>query len=200
MEPETKILPFFPLGVFLFPGEDLPLRIFEPRYLQLINEARDAGITFAIPFVADSEPGDYGCEVKLKEVVAESPKGQMVIVVESVNVLRINSITQQMSGKLYSGGSVTVVEEKDPVGCQELVDLVIHYTEDFDTDFMKAFDSDALTLQDILVALNLPSEEKYRYMTLRTRGMKEQFLVRQMKYLMLIRNQEQLLGNDFGKN
>jgi Lon protease-like protein len=197
---QTKILPFFPLGIFLFPGEDHPLRIFEPRYLQLINEARDEGITFAIPFVVDSESREYGCEVRLKEVVAESPKGQMVIVVESVNVVRINSMTRQMSGKLYAGGSVTVMNEAHPVTCQELVNLVIQYTEDFDTDFLKAFDSDHLTLEDILVALNLPSEEKFRYLKLTGTEQKEQFLIRQMKYLMLIRNQEQLLDNDFGKN
>ena len=30
-------LPLFPLGTVLFPGADLSLRIFEPRYLDLVR-------------------------------------------------------------------------------------------------------------------------------------------------------------------
>lgn len=31
-------LPLFPLGTVLFPGAQLPLRLFEPRYLELLND------------------------------------------------------------------------------------------------------------------------------------------------------------------
>ena len=48
MDQLNATLPFFPLSVFLFPGEDIPLHIFEPRYKQLIDEARTLEISFAI--------------------------------------------------------------------------------------------------------------------------------------------------------
>ena len=35
---ETTALPMFPLEVALFPDDDLPLRIFEPRYSQLVAD------------------------------------------------------------------------------------------------------------------------------------------------------------------
>ena len=35
---ETKIIPIFPLDLVLFPNQDLPLRIFEPRYKQMIDD------------------------------------------------------------------------------------------------------------------------------------------------------------------
>jgi len=35
---ETTVLPMFPLEVALFPDDDLPLRIFEPRYSQLVAD------------------------------------------------------------------------------------------------------------------------------------------------------------------
>lgn len=35
---ETKILPIFPLDLVLFPRQELPLRIFEPRYKQLVDD------------------------------------------------------------------------------------------------------------------------------------------------------------------
>jgi len=35
---ETKIIPVFPLDLVLFPRQELPLRIFEPRYKQLVDD------------------------------------------------------------------------------------------------------------------------------------------------------------------
>lgn len=38
MNLETKIIPIFPLELVLFPRQELPLRIFEPRYKQLVED------------------------------------------------------------------------------------------------------------------------------------------------------------------
>ena len=35
---QTKVLPIFPLDLVLFPRQELPLRIFEPRYKQLVDD------------------------------------------------------------------------------------------------------------------------------------------------------------------
>ena len=35
---ETKTIPIFPLDLVLFPNQDLPLRIFEPRYKQMVDD------------------------------------------------------------------------------------------------------------------------------------------------------------------
>jgi len=35
---QTKIVPIFPLDLVLFPRQELPLRIFEPRYKQLVDD------------------------------------------------------------------------------------------------------------------------------------------------------------------
>ena len=34
----TNFIPIFPLSVVVYPGEELNLHIFEPRYKQLVNE------------------------------------------------------------------------------------------------------------------------------------------------------------------
>jgi uncharacterized protein len=41
-------LPLFPLGAVLFPGGVLPLRIFEVRYLDMINRCHRAGAPFGV--------------------------------------------------------------------------------------------------------------------------------------------------------
>jgi hypothetical protein len=45
----TEMVPLFPLGTVLYPGQPLPLHIFEPRYRQLIRD-----------LLAGPQPGRFG--------------------------------------------------------------------------------------------------------------------------------------------
>ena len=193
-------LPFFPLSVFLFPGEDIPLHIFEPRYKQLIGEARSQGITFAIPFVIQQDIQGFGCEVRLKEVVAEKEGGNMVIVVESLSLVEIVTYDKQMEGKLYPGGYISRIPCEDPVLSSEVKHLISNYRKQFDQDFLSAFKNTPISRKDLIIALNLSSDEKYRFICMPGDEQKENFLAGQLRYLSMIRSQEALLGDDFGLN
>lgn len=200
MEQKLDILPFFPLSVFLFPGEDIPLRIFEPRYKQLIEDARTSGITFAIPYVIGQDIQEFGCEVRLKDVVAENPGGRMVITVQALAVVQIISFSKQLEEKLYAGGAIRRLPCSDPVESQELKGLIANYAKDFDKDFLRFCDEDECTLQDVMKSLNLPSDDKYRFICMKDGKQKEGYLAGQLRYLKMIRTQETLLDNDFGLN
>ena len=55
---ETLSIPLFPLHSVLFPGGKLPLRIFEPRYLDMVSECFRKGQGFGICLIRDgSEVG-----------------------------------------------------------------------------------------------------------------------------------------------
>jgi len=200
MEPKPEILPYFPLSVFLLPGEDIPLRIFEPRYKQLIEEARTGGTNFVIPYITDKDIQEFGCEVKLKEIVAENPGGRMVITVESVAVVQIISFSKQLEGKLYSGGAVRRLPCSDPIESKELRGLIEDYADQYDKDFLSCCDQALITRQDIMKALNLSSEDKYKFICMSDGEYKEGYLAGQLRYLKMIRLQETQLDNDFGLN
>src|SRR6266576_3115219 len=51
----TNFIPIFPLGIVVYPGEDLNLHIFEPRYKQLINECHAGKKPFGIPTVIENK-------------------------------------------------------------------------------------------------------------------------------------------------
>jgi len=191
---------FFPLSVFLLPGEDLPLRIFEPRYLQLIEEARQEGFTFVIPYVKGDDITSFGCEVKLRQVVAETAQGKMVITVEGVSIVRIISFRKKAEDKLYPSGVIEQIDQFGAITNRELMQMVITYTDQYDPSFLEEADENNLCLIDIARALNLSSDDKYDFISLSDPRLREQFLINQMRYLALIRKQEQLLGNDFGLN
>jgi uncharacterized protein len=48
-------IPLFPLQTVLFPGGPLPLRIFEPRYVDMISRCLKSGIGFGVVLIQSGE-------------------------------------------------------------------------------------------------------------------------------------------------
>ncbi len=102
-------LPMFPLQSIFFPGETVPLHIFEERYKQLITDCRHDAVTFGIPvYINDSI--HYGVEVQLVEVVNTYPNGEMDVTCVARQVFRLVNFETQMNGKLYAGGEVEFID------------------------------------------------------------------------------------------
>ena len=68
---EMYRLPMFPLGSVLFPGLGLPLRVFEPRYREMITDCLDGDRSFGVVLIErGSEVG--GGEVRLRVATVAS--------------------------------------------------------------------------------------------------------------------------------
>ncbi len=102
-------LPLFPLQSIFFPGETVPLHIFEERYKQLIHDCRDEAITFGIP-VYINEGLAYGTEVQLVEVVTTYEGGEMDVSCVARQVFKVLTFENTIDGKLYAGGEVEFLE------------------------------------------------------------------------------------------
>jgi ATP-dependent Lon protease len=105
-----ELLPLFPLQLVLFPGEQLKLHIFEPRYKQLIAECIATGDSFGIPTYFDKRVTEFGTEAVVREVYATYESGEMDIRVEGRRVFHLEQFVKQAPGKLYSAGVVTWLE------------------------------------------------------------------------------------------
>lgn len=102
-------LPLFPLQSVFFPGETVPLHIFEERYKQLINDCRNEAITFGVPVFIDNTIA-FGTEVQLVEVVTTYEGGEMDVVCVARQVFRVLTFEQQLEGKLYAGGDIEFLD------------------------------------------------------------------------------------------
>lgn len=58
MNVEVRELPLFPLNVVLFPGGPLPLRIFEPRYLDMVSRCMREQSGFAVVLVGEGDEAE----------------------------------------------------------------------------------------------------------------------------------------------
>ncbi|HLH62732.1 MAG TPA: LON peptidase substrate-binding domain-containing protein [Ktedonobacteraceae bacterium] len=89
-------LPLFPLNVVLFPGAELPLHIFEPRYRQMINEcyaqAKPFGVVLAQPEseLYQEEPYTIGTMAEI-EALDRLQDGRMNLIAKGTRRFRILS-------------------------------------------------------------------------------------------------------------
>lgn len=106
------MLPLFPLQLVVYPGERIPLHIFEDRYQQLIIDCESEGISFGIPSYIDKKM-EYGTEVELKKVVKKYPNGESDIICVGKRIFRIQTFYPQLPGKLYAGGDIEYLEDNE---------------------------------------------------------------------------------------
>jgi Lon protease-like protein len=187
-------LPAFPLKTILLPGEASKLHIFEERYKELVKDCIDNNASFAIPFFENGKMSDYGCEVKIKNVLKEYPDGRKDILVECTRICKIVDFTEQLSPKLY--GAVLIEFEKNNILVTDanLQDAIIHY---FSTVQNKIIDYDTLgklSVYNIANSLQLSPSEKLILITSKN---KQAVLLNQIKFITHIVNAEQQLNNRF---
>ena len=120
----TNFIPIFPLGIVVYPGENLNLHIFEPRYKQLVQECFAEKKLFGIPAIIENRMQDIGSLVTITEIVKVDSKGEMDIKTKGEKVFRILEVIQAVPGKLYSGAIVNYPENNEH-GTPELMSKVV---------------------------------------------------------------------------
>lgn len=99
----ADILPAFPLSLVAFPGEELNLHIFEPRYKQLVHECDKTGKTFAILPHYDGKEVEYATEMKLVEIAQTYEDGKMDIRTLGIGLVKVIDYFDRHPNKLYPG-------------------------------------------------------------------------------------------------
>ncbi len=109
----TNFIPIFPLGIVVYPGEELNLHIFEPRYRQLINECFAAKKPFGIPAVVNDKVCEMGTLVEITEISQRYEDGKMDIKTRGQRVFRVLEIIKELPDKLYSGAIVNYPDNEE---------------------------------------------------------------------------------------
>ncbi len=103
----TNFIPVFPLGIVVYPNEQLNLHIFEPRYIQLVKECYASGKPFGMPVVIENKVLEYGTVIKIVEIVQVYENGEMDIKTEGHKIFRILEMVKEIPDKLYGGAIVS---------------------------------------------------------------------------------------------
>ena len=103
----TNFIPIFPLSIVVYPGEDLNLHIFEPKYKQLIKECFDQKKPFGMPVVINNKINELGTLVDILEISKMYHNGEMDIKTRGQKIFRVLEIINEVPDKLYSGAIVS---------------------------------------------------------------------------------------------
>jgi Lon protease-like protein len=194
MTPNQLTLPAFPLKTILLPGEATKLHIFEERYKELVKDCLDNNASFAIPFYENGKMSDFGCEVKIKNVIKDYADGKKDILIECVSIFKIIEYSETLSPKLYGAVLIEFERQNTAIHNSNLQDAIIHY---FSTVQNKMIDYDTmnkLSVYNIAASLQLSSQEK---LDLISSSNKQAVLLNQIKFITHIVNAEQQLNNRF---
>jgi uncharacterized protein len=179
----TNFIPIFPLGLVVFPGEQLNLHIFEPRYKQLINECHTEGKYFGIPAVINNQVATIGTLVKVTEISQVYEDGKMDIKTLGLQVFDIIELIKDIPEKLYSGAIVTYFDNdatSDGRLLRKVLDGVreLHKQLQIGKDFKKA-DAD-LCSYDIAHHAGLSLQEENELLGLQTELQRLEYLKRHL--------------------
>ncbi|MGV3529983.1 MAG: LON peptidase substrate-binding domain-containing protein [Flavisolibacter sp.] len=192
----TSFIPIFPLQIVVFPGEELNLHIFEPRYKQLINECFAQKKPFGIPAVIKDRMQDYGTVVQIKEIVKVYDNEELDIRTVGENVFRILEVIREVPEKLYSGAIVNF-PVNHYAGSAEVMRRVVNSIRELhkllkvEKDFKKE-DLD-LSSYDLAHHVGLSLEEEYELLNLMHERQRQEYLKRHLtKVLPLVVEMEEL--------
>ncbi len=121
----TNFIPVFPLDIVVYPEEMLNLHIFEPRYIQLINECIADDKPFGIPVVLDKKIRDYGALLEVVELVNREKSGEMDVRTRCIGIFRSLEFVKSVPDKLYSGAIVSYPDNDFTKGDSKLSQLII---------------------------------------------------------------------------
>lgn len=192
----TNFIPIFPLSIVVFPGEDLNLHIFEPRYKQLITDCFGEKKPFGIPTVLKNGLTEKGTLVEIKEITEVYNDGQLDIKTKGISVFRILELVKIVPEKLYSGAIVNYPENeerKNRLLSKRVIDSMheLHKVLKLDKRFSKP-DED-LTSYDIAHHAGLSFEEEYEFLGLLHEDQRLEYLKRHLNKVLPVVNEMELL-------
>jgi Lon protease-like protein len=192
----TNFIPIFPLGIIVYPGENVNLHIFEPRYKQLVKECSENKKSFGIPAVIDNRLQERGTLVSVTEVSKVYDNGEMDIKTKGEKVFRMLEVIKEVPDKLYSGAIVNYPDNKEQ-GDIELMRRVmngireLHKLLNVSKDFKKP--DEELKTYEVAHHVGLTLQEEYELLGLFDELQRQEYLKRHLtKVLPLVAEMEGL--------
>ena len=184
----TNFVPIFPLNIVVYPGEQLNLHIFEPKYIELVNECFASKTPFGIPSVINGELKELGTTVLIKEISKVHDDGSLDIVTEGREIFRILEVIKLIEGKKFMGAIVSYLQNNLEGGSPVLMKKIIpgmraiYKQLNVEKDFHKE-DSD-LKIYDIAHLVGMSIEEEYLLLELTNELHRQEFLRRHLNKIL----------------
>ncbi len=173
-----KEISLFPLNLVAFPGEQLNLHIFEPRYKDLVNDCLNTKTTFGIPSYVLNKI-EFGTEVKIDEVTKVYDDGRMDIKTMGLRVFRVVEYHNPWENKEYAGGVVELIDFNDGYDSSLHIAIVDLMSELF--DWLKIDNeldvSYSQPMYKFIHKIGLKLDEEYAMLSMKNEKMRQKYVL-----------------------
>ncbi len=192
----TNFIPIFPLAIVAYPGENLNLHIFEPRYKQLIKDCQASKKPFGIATVIDKKITEMGTLVELMEITKEYEDGKMDIKTKGVKLFRMLEIIKQIPDKLYSGAIVNYPNNIEAGNRNMMLKVMtaikkLHEFLDIKKDFK--IPADQIVSYDVAHHAGLSLLQEYELLELTHELQRQEYLKRHIKKILSVMGEVETL-------
>lgn len=175
----TNFIPIFPLAIVVYPGEDLNLHIFEPRYKQLISECFENKKPFGIPSIIEEKLQDYGTLMQVTEITNVHAGGELDIRTRGEKVFRILEVIREIPDKLYCGAIVNYPSNHSGGSVKIMALLMenireLHKMLNITKDFKK--EDAELRAYDVAHHIGLSVQEEYELLNLVNERQRQEYI------------------------
>ena len=194
----TNFIAIFPLQIVLFPGEELNLHIFEPRYKQLINDYQQTKKPFGIAPIINDKLSELGTLVEVLEITKLYDNGEMDIKTRGTEVFRILEIVKLVPDKSYGGAIVNYPKNKfnsNKVLMEKVIELTLklHEVLQLQKEFKKPL-AELLSF-DIAHHAGLSLQEEYDILNLFEEMQRQEYLKQHLLKVLPIITEMEVLKN-----
>lgn len=182
-----QFLPLFPLQIVVFPGEDLNLHIFEPRYKELIGDCEAQGITFGIPAYIDRKLMKVGTELELVSVEKRYANGELDIKTKGKRLFTVEDFHPVAPNKLYAGGDICFLnweEEENLFENEKILELTRILFQLLNIHKKLPEDVNLFTTYDIAHHIGLSTEQEYQLLCLLEAEQRQTFIKKHLEDLL----------------
>ena len=180
-----KQLPLFPLNLVAFPGEELNLHIFEPRYKQLVNDCIEEQSSFGIPSFVNNKI-ELGTEVEIVEVAKRYSDGRMDIKTKATKVFQVNEYWNPWGEKLYAGGEISYLDQSKEstdlqllIKMKELANQLFSWLQEVNTPNV----AKAKSVFDLGHKIGFKLDEEYELLKMPTENERLEFTIKHLEKL-----------------
>ncbi len=183
----SEILALFPLQIVAFPGEEVNLHIFEPRYRELIADCEREDITFGIPPYLDGNVQKVGTEMELLEVVNQYPSGESDVRTRGLGLFAIQEFFPKAPEKLYAGGTYNRLKndtQSNPAMAVQILERVARLYELLRVDKDPPQDPATFKTYDVAHHVGFKLEQEFELLCLRTEFERQQYMLNHLERIL----------------
>ena len=187
---QTEILPLYPSDDLILPDEIKQICLNGAANNQLINDCLESKKSFGIPYSNADHMHHFGTVVTVEDITGIDPSGKLIIAVKGGSPFKMMKLCQEANEKPYPVGKLAYMEMVDEPAGAQLLSWYARYLKEFPVSEGPVESFARLKTFDIARHVLLSKLEKYKLIALTHDTVRQDYLIKTIRLLLILKKQE----------